>query len=531
MKSLTSKLNLKPRTFEGILRTTMQQKQRNILFGIVLIACLIKLGIHFIGNVNYGFHRDELLHLACADHLDWGYMEFPPLIGWIGKSGKVLFGKSLFATRLFPTLSGLAMMLLTVSMVKELGGKLLATVLALASFLGVLAYWRNHTLFQPVVFDQLFWTIGSFLLIRYLNRGKSSLLLWIGLVAGLGLLNKTTMLFWGMGIAIGLLFHRKAVVYKSKEIWLGGLIAFVIFLPNLLWQWQHDFPIFDHLNRLYAAHLEEISPWDFWDSQLWAMNPLNLVIWISALGFLLFRSKWKTYRPVAIAFLSSGLLMYFFKAKGYYFFAAYPPLIAAGSVVLTEWLQGKWNQNARWAIGIFVVLLLLVSFVQLPYLAPVMPIEKFAEYAELPTNAEGRLEGLTSDYADMFGWEEQVALVDSVYQTLSADEKANCIIWAENYGEAGAVQLLGKKYDLPAPVCKHGSFWMWGSGKASGEIAISLGNEDGAVDYFFEEKTLIKTIKHKYAIDEEHNIPLYLCRKPKVKLSDYWPEFRAIIFE
>jgi hypothetical protein len=122
-------------------------------------------------------------------------------------------------------------------------------------------------------------------------------------------------------------------------------------------------------------------------------------------------------------------------------------------------------------------------------------------------------------------------LVDSVYRTLSETEKSNCIIWAENYGEAGAISHLGKKYNLPKPTCKHGSFWLWGAESNDGEIAISVGNEDDAVDYFFEEKVLIKTIKHKYAIDEEHNIPLYLCRKPRIKLKDYWPQYESVIFE
>ena len=131
----------------------------------------------------------------------------------------------------------------------------------------------------------------------------------------------------------------------------------------------------------------------------------------------------------------------------------------------------------------------------------------------------------------MFGWEEQVALVDSVYRSLSEEERKVCILWAENYGEAGAIKVIGDRYQLPNPVCKHGSFWLWGAGNNEGEIAISIGNEEDAVSYFYEDYTLIKMITHPYAIDEEHHIPLYLCRKPRVKLKTYWPNYEDRIFE
>lgn len=119
----------------------------------------------------------------------------------------------------------------------------------------------------------------------------------------------------------------------------------------------------------------------------------------------------------------------------------------------------------------------------------------------------------------MFGWEEQVKLVDSVYQSLSLKKKMNCVLWVENYGEARALKILGKKYDLPNPISRHGSFWTWGYGSKNADVWISLGNEKPSVEYVFEEVVLVKIITHKYAIGEENRISLYVCRKPKVDIE------------
>jgi hypothetical protein len=503
-------------------------KEHKNFLTILSIAILLKLIIHFFANGNYGFHRDELLHLAVSEHLDWGFMEFPPLIAVFGKIATTLFGDSVFAVRILPTLAGVLILVLTAKMVKEMGGNLLALMLVCTSFLGVFAFWRNHTLFQPVVFDQFFWTLGSFWLLKFIKTNQYKYLFFVGVTAGFGLLNKYTMLFWGAGLATSFLFYQKGSIYKQKWIWLAGSISLLLFIPNIVWQAQHNWPVIGHLTGLYEVQLEESSRIDFLISQFFGMNPFNLPIWIGGLIALFFSKDLKKYKPLGILFLVSGLILFVAKGRGYYFYAAYPVLLASGSV----WIGNSFTNNKfTWLVPIYGLIILTACIFYLPSLTPILPIEEYVEYDKIQTNKEGRLEEFTNDYADMFGWEEQVALVDSVYRTLSETEKSNCIIWAENYGEAGAIAHLGKKYNLPKPACKHGSFWLWGTESNDGEIAISVGNEDDAVDYFFEEKVLIKTIKHRYAIDEEHNIPLYLCRKPRTKLKDYWPQYESFIFE
>ncbi|MTI89712.1 MAG: hypothetical protein FH748_17305 [Balneolaceae bacterium] len=214
------------------------------------------------------------------------------------------------------------------------------------------------------------------------------------------------------------------------------------------------------------------------------------------------------------------------KSKAYYFFAAYPVLFAAGAVQIGKWLENhpKWN----YAVA---AVLFFPAIPFIPEATPILPIETYVEYMDKQENEEGRIE-LTGDYADMFGWQEQAALVDSVYQSLLTEyDPKEIMIWAENYGEAGTIKILGDKYGLPDPVSRHGSFWLWGYGDSNAEVWISLGNEKGSVEQVFEEVELVKIITHKYAIGEENGIPLYLCRKPKVDIEQWWQDYESHVFD
>jgi len=213
----------------------------------ITILALVKFTVQIFGNKNYGFHRDELLHLSVSEHLDWGFMEFPPFIALMGKISYLLFDYSLLGTRLFPTLAGVSILVLCCLIVKELKGDKHAMLLAGVCILAFLPFYRNHTLFQPVAFDQLFWTLGFYYLIRFINTDNKNYLLLTGLTLGVGLMNKYTMLIWAFGVFIGMLFYKKGEVFKSRWWYLSGLLALVIIIPNVIWQYQNKFPLWRHL--------------------------------------------------------------------------------------------------------------------------------------------------------------------------------------------------------------------------------------------------------------------------------------------
>jgi len=333
-------------------------------------------------------------------------------------------------------------------------------------------------------------------------------------------LAKYTILVWALGIFTGLLFHKKGRLFKNPWLYVAGALALLLFLPNILWQLEHDLPALRHLTALKEAQLNEIRPLAFGLAQLEA--PFTFLISLAGVYFLL---KSETFRPIGASAVVIFATLWVLQAKPYYVFALYPVLFAAGAAqVANSLLDRKWF----WKLGA-AALVVLPSIPFIPHATPLLDIDDFKAYAQLESR-DGRVQ-LTSDYADMFGWEEQVALVDSVYQSLSDEERENCVIWAENYGEAGAVKILGKKYDLPNPICRHGSFWTWGYGNEDAAVWISLGNETPSVEQVFEEVTLVKMIHHKYAIDEENGIPLYLCRKPKVNIDQWWKDYEPHIFD
>ena len=217
--------------------------------------------------------------------------------------------------------------------------------------------------------------------------------------------------------------------------------------------------------------------------------------------------------------------MWLLQSKPYYVFGLYPVLFAAGSVSISTYLAPK---RRLWHYGIALIII-LPSIPFIPHLTPILPIELYVAYANLEEQ-DGRIE-LQGDYADMFGWDEQVRIIDSLYQSLSDRDKQNCVLWAENYGEAGALKILGKKYGLANPISRHGSFWLWGYGPENADVWISLGNETPSVEHVFEETELVKIIHHKYAIAEEQGIPVYLCRKPKLTIKQWWKDYEPHIFK
>ncbi|MBD0778932.1 glycosyltransferase family 39 protein [Maribacter sp. ANRC-HE7] len=490
---------------------------------IILILALFKFIVQWMGNGNYGFHRDELLHLSVSEHLDWGFMEFPPLIAFLGKLSYWFFDYALLGVRLFPTLAGVAILILCCLMAKELGGGFKAVFLAGICVLAFLPFYRNHTLFQPVAFDQLFWTMGFYFIIRFINSQNKRFLILLGITLGLGLLNKYTMFVWAFGVLIGLFFYQKGNLFKNKWFYISALIALLIFLPNFIWQVQHDFPLLAHLQALNVYQLNDMDPMAFGLGQL--DFPFTLIVGLFGLGAMIFGKNLSKYRGVGVGVLVVFCTLWALHSKAYYVFGIYPVLFAAGAVKLEALLLKKpiW----MYVIATFV---LAPSLYFIPQLTPVLPIEQYVAYKGLKEDKNGRI-ALTSDYADMFGWEEQVRLVDSVYRALGADEREHCVLWAENYGEAGALKILGKKYGLPDPISRHGTFWTWGYGNKDAKVWISLGNEKPSVEHVFEDVELVKIITHKYAIDEENGIPLYICRKPKVDIEKWWKAYEDHIFD
>ncbi|MEO1654315.1 MAG: hypothetical protein AAFU64_12290, partial [Bacteroidota bacterium] len=278
------------------------------------------------------------------------------------------------------------------------------------------------------------------------------------------------------------------------------------------------------------AQLQGVYYWTFIEGQLGAMQWIAAPLWLLGLFYLLFSRQGKTLRFFGWFFFIVFFLLLFLKAKHYYLFGVYPFLLAAGAYAY----ESRLSKRYQYYLYAYLPLIWIMGMLSMPNGTPFLPIETYLEYSGLAETKEsnGRVTGLSSDYADMFGWEKQVDQVLRIYQSLDTQEQEVCIIWADNYGEAGAINYFGSRQGLPPATSRHGSFYLWGPGEASGQVAITLGIENKEwIASYYQEIIEVDHIFHPYAVDEEVNVPIYLCRKPRRLLKDHWAALRPYVFD
>src|SRR6201996_9114263 len=247
----------------------MVYKNRRSSYSIfILIFVLIKVGLNLLAISHFGFHRDEFLHLVLADHMAWGYKEVPPFIALLAKITITIFGDSVFAARIFPTIAGGLIIWLTGLITVELGGKMFAITLACMALIFSPAFAASDYLFQPVVFDQLWWVLAVWLLTRYCNTSGAKYLYFLGAVIGVGLLTKYTMAFFTFSLILGIIISKQRKMLLNRHIIGAAVVAIIIFLPNIIWQFQNHFPVFTHMKTLQENQLDYNNPADFIKQEL-----------------------------------------------------------------------------------------------------------------------------------------------------------------------------------------------------------------------------------------------------------------------
>ena len=291
--------------------------------------------VHLLTNGRYGYFRDELYYIACGRHLAFGYVDQPPLSILLLRLSQLLLGDSLFAIRLLPALAGAAIVALTGIIALDLGGRAWAVALACAGSLCALFNLAVGNFFSMNAFEPLFWTGSIYLLVRIINGGSSTLWLWFGVVLGLGLENKHSMAFFGAGILVGVLLTPERRHFAQKWIWLGGLIAFVIALPNVLWEARYHWPTYELLSNI--AHSNKnvaLNPLQFIAQQAVFLNPGTLPLWLAGLFWLFGSRDGRRYRIIGIIYLVTLAEFIVLHGKSYYLAPAYPMLFAAGGVAV-----------------------------------------------------------------------------------------------------------------------------------------------------------------------------------------------------
>jgi len=495
---------------------------------VVAVAAVLKLLLHLYAGRNYGYFVDELYYLACAQHLAWGYVDQPPLIGLIAKISRVLFGDSLQAIRFFPALAGAGKVLLTGLIARELGGRRFAQGLAALSILvapGFLAVdnWLSMNAFEP-----LFWMGSVFVLIRIIKTGNQKFWLWIGLLAGMGLENKYSMAIFGFAIMAGLLVTPERRFFRTPWIWIAGLLAFVLFLPNLLWNIQHHFPFLElQANIRRSGRNTDLPAMAFLGEEILSMLPLSAPIWLAGLWYFFFHRQGKPFRVFGWAWLITAGLIVTLNPRVYYLYPAFPILLAAGSVMWESWrVRPRW----KWIMPAYITLMVVLAAVLAPAAVPVLPVETYVRYAisthlQQPRIETRRLGPLPQLYADQFGWEEMVATVARAYHSLPPDVQVRTAIFGQNYGQAGAVDLFGSKYGLPKAISGHQSYYLWGPRGYTGESIIVMGDREEVLEKLFAVVEKVARVDHPYSMPDQH-FDVFYCRGLKGSLNEFWPNVK-----
>lgn len=485
---------------------------------LIYLALIVVIG-HLFTNSLYGYQRDEFYYILCGQHPAWGYVDHPPLTPIIASISLWLFGNpanSSFAIRFFPSIAGALVVLFTGLMARELGGNRFAQIMSAICIMLSPLFLAANGLLMPVSFDQLVWTLCSYLVIRLIKSENRRLWPLIGVVIGFGLLNKHTVLFYCFGLIVGLLLTKHRSELKSSWFWLGSLIALIIFLPNLIWQYQNHWATIEFLQNLNIRVMSKISRSQFLLWQVILLNPALPLVWLSGLYFYFFTRKGEPFRVLGWIYVIVLTLILILNGKPYYPGPAYPLLIAAGPIALMHIFRKiQWTRLRPALVTMVGIGALVASPVML---LPALPEESSIRY---------QIGKLDRDFAEVLGWPEFVSQVSKVYGKLSPEEKKKATILTENYGEAGAIEILGADHGLPKAISGHNNYYLWGPGNSTGEICITIGLSKELLETMFYEINSQGVITNKVgAKNEEFNKPIFICRHPKKPLKELWPRLK-----
>jgi hypothetical protein len=486
--------------------------------------------LHMLVGGRYGYFVDELYYLACSHHLDWGYVDQAPLIAVVTWFERVTLGDSLQALRFLPAVAAGLKVLLTGLIARELGARRYAIALACMAVIVAPLYLGLDSLLTMNVFEPCVWMACVLIVLKIFNGASPKLWLLFGAVAGIGLQNKHSTLLFGFGLFVGLLLTKERRQFAQPWIWLGGLVALLIFLPNLVWEIHRRFPTIELLRNVQASGRNTGLSWiGFVLTQAFIMHPLSAPLWIAGLWYLLRDQKGKGIRVLGWTFLVILLCMLILHGRIYYMAPAYPMLFAAGAVAFQNWIE---RHSWSWLKPTYLAALLVTGAIFAPFAYfPMLAVDQYIAYSKFmhlaPPKIENHEQGpLPQLYADQFGWKEMAQVVAEAYFKLPPGERERCAIFGQNYGQAGAIDFFGAKMGLPRAVSGHQNYYYWGPRGYSGECMIVMGDDYETLSQKFDSVEKVGTVYHPLSMPYQH-FDVYLCRRPKFgTLPQVWPKLK-----
>jgi hypothetical protein len=474
----------------------------------------------------YGVFRDELYYLACGRHPGWGYVDHPPLVGWVAWAVRQVVGDSHLALRVVAAVAAAATAFVAARVAKELGGGLFARLLTGLAVALLPVSLSLGSIYSMNVFDLLFWAVLFWILARVLAGGDERLWLVFGAVAGLGLLNKISVLFLGFGLVVGLLVARRWDVFRSRWFWIGGGLAGLIFLPHLAWQQLNGWPTFEFMANARRYKMAPLSPAGFLGETL-LQTAVAPWLWILGLGWFLVARGAARVRALGWAFLTVLAVLVLTGGKPYYLAAAYSAPLAAGAVAL----EGLTARRARWLRSLLAVLTVAGGLLASPLGRPVLSVDHYVRYAAAvgigpSTDERHELGRLPQFYADMHGWRQMAEAVGGVVRALPEEDQAVACVFGQNYGEAGAMEYFGPGLELPPALSAHNSYWLWGPGGCSGEVLVVLGDRREGLEELFEVVELGATFTCRDCMPYENDLPIWVARGLRIPIPELWASIK-----
>jgi dolichyl-phosphate-mannose-protein mannosyltransferase len=481
-------------------------------------ALVVLLHLSFAGR--YGFFRDELYFIACGDRPAWGYVDQPPLLPLIAAAWDRVVGGSLLGFRVLPAFVAGAVALITGRLTRRWGGDSFASCFAAGAVaIGPVFLFSGHTLTVNTL-EPLTWTGLVLALLDQRDRRGKHTWLWLGLIAGVGLLVKYSLALWAVSLAVGLALSRERRLLVTRGVLAAGLLAVVMVLPSLLWQARHGWPF---LELLAAGRAGKNVPFElpgFLAEVTLQVHPLLVPLWFIGIA-----SLWRKQRAIALGVLVFFALMVALRAKPYYLAPAFPTLLAAGAAASRTFFA-----RARWRRFAVTLALLCGAAVTTPLVVPVLSVQTLIAYQRAlgfkPPPLENKEYGeLPQHFADQFGWEEIGAAAARAWQSLDPAEQARAAVFTLNYGEAAAIQRFAR---VPV-ISGHNQYWELGPAPADGSVLIVFGSDRATLERFYAEIEQVGTgPSTAFMMPYERARPIWRVRQPKVSLPEMWRLVRHI---
>jgi hypothetical protein len=483
--------------------------------GILILSALSVVALHTATNGQYGFHRDELATLDDARFLAWGYVVYPPVTPFIARVALTLFGPSMIGLRFFGAVAAGIAMVLTGLMAREIGGKRPAQLVAAwaAAIAGPAVFLGS--VFQYVSFDYLWWVLAAWITFRLLQSENQRWWLALGAVVGLGMMTKYTMAFFLAGIGGGIVLTKPRWLL-NRWLWYGATIAFLIFLPNLVWQIRHHFITLDFLKFIHARDVGQGSTNGFLPAQVWSVtNPVTVPLWIAGLYFLLIKPEGKRYRMIGWMYVIPLALFLIAKGKPYYLSPAYPMLLAAGAVWGERWSEALSPVATGTVRGVVRSSLVVGGIVVVLMVLPLAP----------PGSRWWRIaDAANGNFNEEFGWPEMASAVVRVRDSLPRDSEPVGIL-AGDAGQAAAINLYGRGRGLPEVISGSNSHWLRGYGNPPPKTIVAAGFLRRDLETVFESCEAAGHVTIPFGIENSAIGPhtdIFVCRRPRQPWHVFW---------